>query len=305
MGYALVKKDSAADNIKRIVNEELTEAINSLETIGQNKEETIHAIRKRIKKIRAVFRLIKSGMSVEAFRQENIRYRNIGHMLAHLRDATVMIKTLDNLKRIYAKAISRRAFAQARKGLVEKQCQISKDFFEDNNAIGRVLSAFKEAHQHLPDIHFDKDSFSVFADNLQTIYKRGIKALAVASDQPSMDTLHELRKEVKNLWYHTRIFVPLWPGFFQAYAQQLEVLSELLGDDHDLGVLAQEIESGKLPFGRKSTTSRFLTLIEERRKYLQQQIYPLANRVFAEKPRDFSDRYELYWKVWQGETRPA
>lgn len=302
MAYELTNTESVAENIKRIINEELEGAIYSLENPQNRPEEAIHNVRKRIKKIRAVFRLIRNEISAKLFRQENIRYRNIGHMMSHVRDATVMINTLGRLKGKYRKAIPTTAYNKARQTLIHKQAEASKDFFEEKNAIQQVLDALHDARHNQPNFAFKRDTFAVFSGNLKNIYERGIKAYNFALTNPSIDTYHELRKEVKNLWYHTRILSPLWPGLFQALAQELGSLSELLGDDHDLGVLFEEIESGRLPFSRKATAERMLSMINEQRINLQQQVYPIGKRIFIEKPDDFVGRYRLYWNIWQAEN---
>src|SRR5690349_10123617 len=106
MAYEIHREESIDGNINRILSEEVTAAIASLENPGQAKEETIHGVRKRIKKIRALFRLVRSELKTEVFKQENTRYRNIGHQLSHLRDATVMIKTLEKLRQTNRSKIS-------------------------------------------------------------------------------------------------------------------------------------------------------------------------------------------------------
>jgi hypothetical protein len=87
----------------------------------------------------------------------------------------------------------------------------------------------------------------------------------------------------------------------EAYASELGLLSELLGDDHDLGVLFEEIESGRLTFSRKATTDRILRAIEDQRNALQQKVHPLAKRVFAEEAQSYTNRLRLYWKIWRKE----
>jgi CHAD domain-containing protein len=185
-----------------------------------------------------------------------------------------------------------------------KQGEVSKVFFEENQSIAKVLIALKEAQQLQPQVSA-KDSFSAFATNINQIYIRGKKAYAYVRKKPGIDSFHELRKEVKNLWYHTRILMPIWPGGLKAYVSELGILSELLGDDHDLGVLFEEIESGRLSFTRKATSNKILLLIEDHRGKLQQQVHPLAKRIFAEEAQDFTGRLKLYWKIWQKETDPA
>jgi CHAD domain-containing protein len=303
MAYELSKNEIISENIRRIWTEELSAAIRRLENIsaGNEREKDIHEVRKGIKKIRAVLRLVRKSMGAQLFKQENIRYRNLGHMLSHVRDATVMIKTLDKLKTSENKAISTAVYNRARKDLQAKQAEVSRIFFEENNSIADVLAAFKDAQQHQPEIPVAKDSFTVFATNIKQIYTQGKKAYAYARKKPGIESFHELRKEVKNLWYHTRILSPLWPAYLEAYAKELGILAEQLGDDHDLGVLFEEIESGRLAFARKATSAKLLALIEDQRHKLQQQVHPLAKRIFAEDAESYTDRLILYWKIWRKE----
>jgi CHAD domain-containing protein len=142
----------------------------------------------------------------------------------------------------------------------------------------------------------------VLKPNLTAIYRRARKALQVARRDPSSHHFHELRKEVKTIWYHTRLLEPIWPALLAAYSQELGRLGELLGDDHDCGVLAEEIESGRLLLRNKQTKATVLQLLHQKRTSLQEQIHPLANRLLAEKASAFVGRYGLYWKLWQAET---
>jgi CHAD domain-containing protein len=302
MGYELKREETVADNVTRILREELASAIASLEKPGDDQEDTIHSVRKRIKKIRALLRLVRSDLDEETFRRENLRYRNIGNMMSHLRDATVMINTLDKLRETHPDGVPETAFARLRQSLVEKQDKVSKAFFAEENRIGEVIAALREAEQNLPELS-GRDTFAVFAPNIKGIYRRGLKAFALAISEPSAHNFHELRKEVKNLGYHTRLLQPVWPGLFDAYEHELGLLAEMLGEDHDLGVLADEIESGRLGGGDESGNAQLVTLLHEERENLQRQFYPLAKRLFAEKASDFVGRYRLYWRIWRGEAQ--
>jgi CHAD domain-containing protein len=302
MGYELKREETVAENVTRILREELTAAIGSLENPGDNKEDTIHSVRKRIKKIRALLRLVRSDLDEETFRRENLRYRNIGNMMSHLRDATVMINTLDKLRETHPDGLPETAFAGLRQSLVTRQAEVSEAFFAAENRIGEVIAAFREAEHNLPEPS-GRDSFAVFAPNIKGIYRRGVKAFALAISEPTAHNFHELRKEVKNLGYHTRLLQPVWPGLFEAYEHELGVLAELLGEDHDLGVLADEIESGRLGGDDETGNARLVALLHEERENLQRQFYPLAQRLFAERASDFVGRYRLYWRIWRGEAQ--
>lgn len=304
MGYVFKRQKSIASNFNRILSEQVKAAIDSLENPGELTGETIHSVRKRVKKIRALFRLVRSELKQKDFKRANSHYRMIGHMLSPLRDATVMIKTVEKLRQTYPDTFSPNLLATLRKALDHKQDQVAQEFFKDGNKIQQVADAFRHAQRTGPTLSKHHTSFAVFKPNMKAIYRQGRKALQVATQEPSSHHFHELRKEVKTIGYHTRLLLPVWPGLFTAYSQELERLGELLGDDHDYGVLAEEIESERLLLRTKQAKNTVLQLLHLQRTTLQQQIHPLAKRLFAEKANEFVGRYRLYWKLWQTEGKP-
>src|SRR6185436_16307976 len=70
-------------------------------------------------------------------------------------------------------------------------------------------------------------------------YAAGRKARSLVKATPTPENLHEWRKRVKDLWYHTHLLRPIWPEQMCAVADELEALSEQLGDDHDLVMLKE------------------------------------------------------------------
>ena len=56
-----------------------------------------------------------------------------------------------------------------------------------------------------------------------------------------MSDLHDWRKRVKDLWYHERLLAPTCGPTVRGHAKELDRLSDLLGDDHDLALLRHEL----------------------------------------------------------------
>ncbi|WP_198424744.1 CHAD domain-containing protein [Spirosoma endbachense] len=303
MGYVFQPNQSIAVNLNRILSEQLEKALESLENPGQEKEETIHDVRKRIKKIRSLFRLVRSDLKKKDFKRQNKQYRTIAHLISPVRDATVMCKTLEKLQQTYPDRISSSQYAALKKALVNRQHQVSSQFFEVTATLQTVADGLRQAHLKAPELCQRCTGFSVLRPNLKTMYRQARKALQVAARRPSSDHYHELRKEVKTIGYHTRLLEPIWPELLEAYSSELKQLGELLGDDHDCGVLAEEIETGRIALRAKKARETVLQLLDEQRTTLQQQIHPLANRLFAEKAGELVGRYCQYWKLWQTETR--
>ena len=49
---------------------------------------------------------------------------------------------------------------------------------------------------------------------------------------------------MKELWYHARLLEEAWPRMLKAQANEAHNLSDVLGDDHDLAVLATQFDHG-------------------------------------------------------------
>ncbi|GAB4035531.1 CHAD domain-containing protein [Spirosoma jeollabukense] len=301
MGYVFKQQESIATNINRILSEEVRAALDALENPGEATGEAIHSIRKRIKKIRALFRLIRNGLKEKDFKRANTYYRSIGQQLSSLRDATVMLKTLDNLRQAQPANVSPKVFTTLHKALLVQQKQATNAFFDDPTQLSEVIQALEEASHRVVGLSKRHKGFRLMAPNLKSIYQRARKALKVATHEPSIDHWHELRKEIKTLWYHTRLLQPIWPTLFKAYEHELGHLGELLGDDHDFGVLAQVIESDRLLVRSQQTKEALLQGLHEQRTQLQAQIYPLANRLLVEKAPVFVKRFQQPWNLWKAE----
>lgn len=304
MGYKFRQPESVAVNINRIVAEQVNAAIESLENPGEGQEEMIHDVRKRIKKIRALFRLMRSELKHKDFNRRNSLYRTIGHALSPLRDASVLSKTLENLRHTYPHMLSPNQWAPIKKALAQQQNQVLANFFGDETNIRSIILAFKQAPPTAHVFHQHHTGFSILRPNLETAYRQAQKALKVANKEPSSQHYHELRKKVKTIWYHTRLLTPIWPDILKAYSKELKHLGELLGDDHDCCMLTDELKSGRLLLPNNQTKEMMLELLQHKRTKLRQQIHPLAKRLLADKAEDIVDRYHLYWKLWQLEATP-
>ena len=121
---------------------------------------------------------------------------------------------------------------------------------------------------------------------------------------PSVENLHEWRKQAKYLRHQLEVLEPIQPVAMAELAGRLHELTQLLGDGHDLAVLRQKLVAGPAaPAGRIRET--LVTLIDRRRAELEQEALQLGRRLFADKPKDFTERLKSYWKAWRACTHLA
>ena len=132
---------------------------------------------------------------------------------------------------------------------------------------------------------------------LERAYRRGRERMREAEEDPSTERLHEWRKRAKDHWYHLRLVRDAWPQELEARADEVHRLTDLLGDDHDLAILAGEAQAA----GEASDDrADLLAAIDRRRAGLKAEAFKLGARVYAEKPKAFGRRMEALLEAWRG-----
>lgn len=81
----------------------------------------------------------------------------------------------------------------------------------------------------------------------------------------------------------------------------VEALAEGLRIDHDLAKLRVRLLDPPEPSTGSANVNALAGCITEYRHSLQKRAYPMALRIYLEKPDCFEERMCGYWKVWQKE----
>src|SRR5919108_247446 len=96
--YRFREGEAVPDGLRRIARGRIDHALDELR--GKTKsspEEAVHEARKNMKKLRALLRLTRNELGDEVYRRENECFRDAGRRLSGVRDADVMLETLDGL----------------------------------------------------------------------------------------------------------------------------------------------------------------------------------------------------------------
>jgi CHAD domain-containing protein len=307
MSFELEREESLRKNIRRIVRKQIDAVLEEL--TGEHKrgrDEAVHEARKSLKKLRAVLRLVRPVIGEKAYRRENTCFRDAARPLTEVRDARILIETLDKLAEHFREHVAGRSFDDVRKALQDNLRAVRKLVLDEQNAFTVVAETARQARERVKDWADIPDRWSSVGEGLQEVYRRASAAFADAADDPSVAKLHEWRKQVKYLRYQLEILRALWPARLEELANEADHVGELLGDDHDLAVLRQKL-TGAEPPGDDRDRELLLALIDRRRAELEEEAELLADRFFQDRPRAFARRLKGYWKTWRrpaGRTQP-
>jgi CHAD domain-containing protein len=303
MAYRLERDESVIAGLKRVVREEMDSADEHLS--GEKKvrrDKAIHESRKNIKKVRALLRLVSEELG-DVWERENARLRDIARRLSDFRDAFAMIATFDDLEKTNRKGRGGQ-LASVRAGLLTRRRQSSRE--EDVALVlNEAASSLRKASKRVKSWPLQTDGYAAISPGLQQTYRAGRKALARVEKDPHAPNYHQLRKRVKDHWYHMRLLEDLWTGVMAAYEKSLKDLESWLGDDHNLAVLRDKVVAEPSFFGADQDIELLLDMIDKRQKELRDRSVSLAARVYEEKPRDFDRRMRHLWDTWRNQPKIA
>ncbi len=271
MAYALAPDEPLPEGIRRVMREQLDRIETHLQS-GQ-----VHDARKRLKEIRALLRLIHAPLGV-AFRTENAWYRDIAQELSAARDAEAILEAIKRLISATDDPVLRDALKRAKRRLARRRkASVSTE---------ALLSRLGYARARLADWPVLEDDFdATLSDGLRRTLSAGRKALARALENRAPEDFHELRKRVKDHWYHTQLLTPAWPLVLKGHGRGVERLSDLLGEQHDLVLAAAAIGDELLqPF------------IDHERRRLEEDALRVGGLLFSESPRSWCKRVRGYWR---------
>jgi CHAD domain-containing protein len=303
MAFALKADESAAKGVKRLVRKQVESAVEGLtKKPGGKQEEAVHDARKRFKKVRALLRLVRPELGEKVYQRENARFRDAARPLSAVRDARVLIESLDGLAE---RSGDGKSFGPVRKALQARQRVIRRRVLQEEQAPAQIAEAAEEARRRVKEWDLGHKGWAAVAGGLKRVYKAGRDAFDAALAEPSVENLHEWRKQVKYLWHQLQVLGPTWPELMDGLCEQAHRLADHLGDDHDLAVLRQLVEQEGAQWASTGTLLKLLDLIDVRRGELQHAAAQLGQRLYADRPRAFLNRLHTYWQAWRSDGEGA
>jgi len=256
-------------------------------------EQAVHETRKSLKRLRALMRLLSKELGERlALERESAILRDAGRRLAQARDAEVMVSTLDGLlKRHPTKLGRRRSVMKLRTQLVAERDKTAKRMLGDAAMRAEVLGelrALRErvAQWRLPDRRGDRAGLEMVEPGLTRLYRQGARhrrrVARVKGD--TTEAMHQWRRRVKDLRYAAEMLG------LRPIARRADALGEVLGEEHDLALLAARVSAnGKRGGGAKQKAARktLLKLIARRRKRLRRRALREGERLYLRRPKKF------------------
>jgi CHAD domain-containing protein len=301
--YYLRRGEKLPDGVRRILNEQISAAIDELSNERSSLENSVHEARRCVKRSRSLLRLVRQAIG-RAYARENCQLQSAGRKLSALRDATALIETLQDLdkRRPAAKRAENgtrqqlsRDFRDAYHFLCDRKDKIAGQMRASGD-ISSVVEQMERARRRIERLPLKNMEFAVIVDSLKTSMRRGNRAFSKAYADPQPENFHEYRKRVKDLRYQLRLVTKMWPGVREGYADSAKDLEQVLGGYHNLAVLADVLREEN---GRNGGSSALLSAIEKAQMELRDKAKKLGHRLYSEPIKAWTRRLESSWRAWE------
>jgi CHAD domain-containing protein len=298
MTYRFKLHEPIAKGVSRIGLEQIETA--ELQVTAADGDGAVHNIRRCLKRLRAILRLVRPALPEAVYRRETRAIASIGRQFASARDRVVMRQTLMKLEARFG-ALPTGLGPRLEKLLAKPAArQPSRIATKDRRAAVAALAKTKQFFARIERAGIRLEHAS---EGLERTYRRARRLFGDGYQHPSDGALHEWRKSVQQHWRHMQLLSRAWPDVLGGRAREAKELSRLLGEDHDLALLAAfvaEHPDAETPSGDREE------LIRRCRSWqleLRELAKPRGRRLFAEPAADFASRLMTYWSEAESLSR--
>ncbi|MBS3805727.1 MAG: CHAD domain-containing protein [Oleiphilaceae bacterium] len=298
MSYQLGYNERVQESIRRIGREQIDKAIGEIDNPDLDRHEAIHQVRKRCKRLRALVRLVRPALG-RSYQRENGCFRGIARDLSGIRDEQSMVEALERLLESLKDA-ERHPFDPALSELRARRDAAAASAGQDPEALlAEARKSLKKARNRVGKWQLNAGGFGAVDGGFNKTYKRGHKAIKRAYKTDKTQDFHEWRKRVKYHVHHLDLLRPLWPRVTKAWRKEAKVLADILGDDHDLAILDELLESEGERLAESPTRRQLQQIIRKKQQRLRREALEISHRLYAEKPGALRKRWKSYWRTWQ------
>lgn len=285
--FALTDRTLQA-GLHRIARSEVRRIERQLEA-GPLAEGSVHDIRKRLKKLRAILRLLRSGMADQRA-AETVILRDAGRALAGARDRAVRLASFDRL-----------IGDQVPEDLAGLRARLAADAAVPAPPPPDLRASIASLRDRIDSWRLEGKDRRILTEGLARTRARAIETMKRARKDPDPEHVHAWRKRVKDHWYQARLLSPIWPEAMAPIVAAADRLGEILGDHRDLGLLMAEAAALPPEVLTGAAKADLAGRIGAAQAGIETVAFPLGARLFAGEPDDMAALWVRWWALWRAE----
>jgi CHAD domain-containing protein len=272
---------------------QLEMAISELRAVGDpESDEAVHDARRRVKKIRAIIRLVRPVLDRTSRIVDN-ELRDVSRMLAPVADGQGVIDTLNELATRYRTALPERTVGAARAGLIRRSARTDQET-DARGVLQKAAETLRGEQGRVKHWHLAAEGFRAIGPGLEESYRRARHLMIASWSKPTPSHYHRWRQHVKDHWFHVRLLESRCGHHLEAYGRRLEALDGVLGEYHDVILLREILVTDG--YVSREETARCLRVVARYQRVLRHHAERLAVGIYSERPRRFVRRVRRLWR---------
>lgn len=266
------------DKVREAIEKQLDKVLYFCEIENVSYSTAVHEVRKSFKRMRALLRFYdREKYPFQASMRKTLS--DYGRVLSPYRNSCVNLQVAERLLKEKT-LIPDRNLKALKEVLLEQNKKILHNDLMKANVRMQIYAYFKEVQSELysSDWGMVKEDFvSQYID----AYQKSLDLYSGEGLYAVSEKLHELRKALKVMWYQSNFLKFLNPRFFKHRSDRLDLVTELLGEEHDLFVFMQDIKEEGHGLDEKEILQMEKT-IHHQRDLVMDKLRPKLKKVFRD-----------------------
>ena len=295
MSLNLRKWESAHSGLRRIAGSITESAEQHIDRPGPSRSEDLHEVRLCIKRMRAMWRLLRPSINERIYQRENARLRDVARGLGKFRDEEVMGATLQSLT-------IKTSVKKLHAALQELECEFTPALGENRDlesALRSVGKAMRRSNHALCNLTIKARGWKIFYQGLNLSYRRAFNSCHRAGQLAADEQFHVWRKRVKDFIYQLEIILPVWPYRLRPQHRRLKDLATLLGANHDLVILRQRITEHRTRDGARNSYEPVCAFVNREIVKLSKEALSCGNGLFHTEDKMWIKQIYQHWLHWR------
>ena len=304
MSLCLQSRDTVRDAIRRVERERIAVAQELIRGAAQVRSSRgIHQARKQLKRARALLRLIRPDISRGRWTRVDHRLRDVARALSAVRDATVLVGTFQEFRARHVTTAN--SLANVTITAHHRQAQAHNATLASDKARKKLQRLLGQAARDLDQWTTIHRGWKAIGPGLKAVYSEAQAAAAPLRQVADCDnlTLHKARKRAQTLLHVLEFLQSAQPQRIGARIHALHELTELLGKDHDLGMLEGTLRDSASTRLSAAGLRRLNTAIAADRGSAQARASRLGGEIYTETEEAFVSEIHEHWKAWRAKSR--
>lgn len=285
---------------RRTAGDEIASVRAALQSDKAERDKAVHEARRSFKRLRALLRLGSPGME-PAFAKENRRLRDAGRLLAPAREAAVLLDSFDRFAEAHGQDLDPAHLAALRSRLARKAESPAADGAAVEKHVDKVLGLLERAEKNLGRLDWPADPAELHR-GLRKANARLTAAFRAARGSGDAEDLHEWRKRLKDQSSHIELFREVMPSALKPARKSAKEIAQILGDEHDLCLLAAKLRDGRCPSKMRDTRDALVERIEARRAKMRQKAFRLGEAHGSGEADGFARDLCAAWEAGQSQA---